>query len=280
MVLPPQKTLHRDHPPDPGDRRRRSPGPWTSPGRSTSSSSPRTTRSRSSSATCGPRARSRSSPRWPGSNFIELAVKAMMGEPVRNRKTTLDLNYVGVKAPQFSFSRLKGADPILGVEMASTGEVACLGDDIHEAFLKALLSAGLQPARKEHPAQHRRRDLQAQLPRAGPASSTTWGFASTRPSTPRSSSGRTASPTPASTRSTRRRSRTSGTIIARRKIDFVISIPNPEKKVEFDSDYRLRRPGGGFLHPHPDQSPGRGPLRPGHRLEENRGPQDQALAGI
>ena len=56
--------------------------------------------------------------------------------------STLDLNYVGVKAPQFSFSRLKGADPTLGVEMASTGEVACLGEDVHEAFLKSLLSAG------------------------------------------------------------------------------------------------------------------------------------------
>jgi carbamoyl-phosphate synthase large subunit len=81
-------------------------------------------------------------------NFVDLAVAAMLGEPVRNRKTTLDLNYVGVKAPQFSFTRLKGADPALGVEMASTGEVACLGDDVHEAFLKALISAGYTLPRK------------------------------------------------------------------------------------------------------------------------------------
>jgi len=81
-------------------------------------------------------------------NFIELAVKAMMGLGVKNKKTTLDLNYVGVKAPQFSFSRLKGADPTLGVEMASTGEVACLGEDVHEAFLKALISAGFELPRK------------------------------------------------------------------------------------------------------------------------------------
>jgi carbamoyl-phosphate synthase large subunit len=53
-----------------------------------------------------------------------------------------DLDYVGVKAPQFSFTRLEGADPTLGVEMASTGEVACLGDDFEEAFLKALLAVG------------------------------------------------------------------------------------------------------------------------------------------
>jgi len=53
-----------------------------------------------------------------------------------------DLEYVGVKAPQFSFTRLDGADPTLGVEMASTGEVACLGDDFEEAFIKSLLSVG------------------------------------------------------------------------------------------------------------------------------------------
>ena len=105
------EALHRDHPPDPGDRQRASPGPSPSPGRSTSSSSPRTTSSRSSNATCGRRGRSRSSSKVAKTNFIELAVRAMMGAPVRNRKSTLDLNYVGVKAPQFSFSRLKGADP-------------------------------------------------------------------------------------------------------------------------------------------------------------------------
>ena len=55
----------------------------------------------------------------------------------------MELDYVGVKAPQFSFTRLDGADPILGVEMASTGEVGCLGDDFDDAFLKALLSVGI-----------------------------------------------------------------------------------------------------------------------------------------
>src|SRR5678815_4751892 len=55
-----------------------------------------------------------------------------------------DLDYVGVKAPQFSFTRLQGADPTLGVEMASTGEVGCLGDDFEEAFLKALISVGFK----------------------------------------------------------------------------------------------------------------------------------------
>ncbi|MBL7055023.1 carbamoyl-phosphate synthase (glutamine-hydrolyzing) large subunit [Candidatus Woesearchaeota archaeon] len=77
-------------------------------------------------------------------NFIDLATKAIMGKDVSGKYNTIDLDYVGVKAPQFSFSRLKGADPVLSVEMASTGEVACLGSDLNEAFLKALISVGFK----------------------------------------------------------------------------------------------------------------------------------------
>jgi carbamoyl-phosphate synthase large subunit len=78
-------------------------------------------------------------------NFIELAAAVMMGRPVPvHHGSSLDIDYVGVKAPQFSFMRLEGADPVLGVEMASTGEVGCLGDDFEEAFLKALLSVGFR----------------------------------------------------------------------------------------------------------------------------------------
>ncbi|WP_455392560.1 carbamoyl-phosphate synthase (glutamine-hydrolyzing) large subunit [[Eubacterium] cellulosolvens] len=76
-------------------------------------------------------------------NFVELAIKIIMGKPVpRLDKSSFDLDYVGVKAPEFSFTRLKGSDPVLGVEMVSTGEVACLGDDFNEAFLKSLISVG------------------------------------------------------------------------------------------------------------------------------------------
>ena len=75
-------------------------------------------------------------------NFIDLATKAMLGHDARGRYNTMDIDYVGIKAPQFSFSRLHGADPVLSVEMASTGEVACLGSDLDEAFLKSLLSVG------------------------------------------------------------------------------------------------------------------------------------------
>jgi carbamoyl-phosphate synthase large subunit len=78
-------------------------------------------------------------------NFIDLAVRGILGRPVqRPKRSLLDLDYVGVKAPQFSFTRLQGADPTVGVEMASTGEVGCLGDDFEEAFLKALLSVGFR----------------------------------------------------------------------------------------------------------------------------------------
>ena len=60
----------------------------------------------------------------------------------------MDLNYVGVKAPQFSFARLEGADPLLGVEMTSTGEVGCIGNDVHEALLKSLLAVGFSRPKK------------------------------------------------------------------------------------------------------------------------------------
>ncbi len=76
-------------------------------------------------------------------NFIEIATKVMLGlEADIPHKSAFDLDYVGIKAPQFSFSRLQKADPVLGVEMASTGEVGCIGEDFHEAILKAMLSVG------------------------------------------------------------------------------------------------------------------------------------------
>lgn len=82
-------------------------------------------------------------------DLIELATDVILGFPVEKlHKSTFDLDYVGVKAPQFSFSRLQKADPILGVDMASTGEVGCLGEDFYEAILKAMLSVGYRIPRK------------------------------------------------------------------------------------------------------------------------------------
>lgn len=78
-----------------------------------------------------------------GYNFIDIATKAMLGQVKKGiRYQTVDLDYVGVKFPQFSFPRLKGADPVLGVEMASTGEVACFGENLEAAFLKSYLAVG------------------------------------------------------------------------------------------------------------------------------------------
>ncbi len=78
-------------------------------------------------------------------NFIELATKIMLGIPVEKpAKSLFDLDYVGIKASQFSFNRLQKADPVLGVDMSSTGEVGCLGDDTNQALLKAELAVGLR----------------------------------------------------------------------------------------------------------------------------------------
>lgn len=75
-------------------------------------------------------------------NFIELSTRVILGEKTdRVSKSVFDLDHVGVKAPQFSFTRLRGADPVLGVEMLSTGEVACIDHDFYVAFLKALAAA-------------------------------------------------------------------------------------------------------------------------------------------
>ena len=76
-------------------------------------------------------------------NFIDLATKVMLGLPVEKpAKNLFDLDYVGIKASQFSFNRLQKADPVLGVDMASTGEVGCIGDNTDTALLKAMLSVG------------------------------------------------------------------------------------------------------------------------------------------
>ena len=76
-------------------------------------------------------------------NFIELATKVMLGQNVEKpNKNLFDLDYVGIKASQFSFNRLQKADPVLGVDMSSTGEVGCLGDDTNQALLNAMLSVG------------------------------------------------------------------------------------------------------------------------------------------
>ncbi|WP_456100789.1 carbamoyl-phosphate synthase (glutamine-hydrolyzing) large subunit [Prevotella histicola] len=82
-------------------------------------------------------------------NFIDLATKIMLGVPVEKpNKNLFDIDYVGIKASQFSFNRLQKADPVLGVDMSSTGEVGCLGDDSSTALLKSMLSVGQRIPKK------------------------------------------------------------------------------------------------------------------------------------
>ena len=80
-------------------------------------------------------------------NFIETATKIMLDAPY-NRPDKFDVDYIGVKAAQFSFARLLNADPILGVDMASTGEVGCLGDDFNEALLNSMIAVGYKLPQK------------------------------------------------------------------------------------------------------------------------------------
>ncbi|MDI6844694.1 MAG: carbamoyl-phosphate synthase (glutamine-hydrolyzing) large subunit [Candidatus Saccharicenans sp.] len=172
--------------------------------------------------------------------FIELAVRAMLGLPVSNGRSIFELNHVGVKAPQFSFSRLKGADPRLGVEMASTGEVACLGDDLNEALLKAMLAAGYRLPEKSillslggEKNKQKFLDAARMLEKTGFKISATEG-----------------------TSRFLKRQRIENFMLFKihekrqpnlqdylleKKVDFVISVPDPGKPAAFDSDYRMRR---------------------------------------
>jgi carbamoyl-phosphate synthase large subunit len=83
-----------------------------------------------------------------GENFAAEATRRMLGHSREIANNSLDLEYVGVKVPMFSFARLSGADPMLGVEMASTGEVGCLGADLHEALLHGMLATGFRIPRR------------------------------------------------------------------------------------------------------------------------------------
>jgi carbamoyl-phosphate synthase large subunit len=83
-----------------------------------------------------------------GYNFIDIAIRAMLGLEVRGDYRTVELDTVAVKSPQFSYNRIKGADPIHYVEMASTGEVACFGDSYYEALIKSMMAAGFRLPKK------------------------------------------------------------------------------------------------------------------------------------
>jgi len=83
-----------------------------------------------------------------GYNFIDIAIRGMLGEKITDEYRTVDLDYVAVKSPQFSYGRIKGADPMSYVEMASTGEVACFGDNFGDALIKSMQAAGTRLPKK------------------------------------------------------------------------------------------------------------------------------------
>ncbi len=174
-------------------------------------------------------------------NLIDLATRIMLGEEVEPlNKSIFELDYVGVKAPQFSFSRLQLADPVLGVDMSSTGEVGCLGDDFYEAILKAMLSVGYHVPQKSI------------LLSTGPARSKVELINSARALLEKGY-------TLYATRGTKdfydqygiqttlaywpdeKKSPNTLDLIRERKVDLVVNIPKNLSKDELDNDYMIRR---------------------------------------
>ena len=165
----------------------------------------------------------------------------MLGEDVAiPDKSAFELDYVGIKAPQFSFSRLAKADPILGVEMASTGEVGCIGEDYYESILKALLSVGYTIPQKNI------------LMSTGPSRSKTEMLNSCRLLTEKGYN-------LYATRGTQKFLEENGvnatmlhwpdensepnvvTMLREKKIDLVINIPKNLSRDELNNDYEIRR---------------------------------------
>ena len=174
-------------------------------------------------------------------NLIELATKIMLGASwEKPHKSVFDLDYVGVKASQFSFSRLAKADPVLGVDMASTGEVGCIGDSFHEALLKAMYSVGY------------RMPVKAVLISSGPAKSKADLLESVRLLEKRGYS-------IFATRGTQQFLSNAGIaakvahwpdeeaspntveLIRQRVVDLVINIPKDLSATELNNDYQIRR---------------------------------------
>jgi len=174
-------------------------------------------------------------------NLIDIATRAMLDAPVQKAPSSaFDLEWVGVKAAQFSFSRLHGTDPVAGVEMASTGEVGCIGTDLNDAFLKALLSVGyripiknillstgpledkvefLESARTLHEmgyTLYASRGTSRFLSHNGvPSIALNWPLESREPSI--------------------------ATMIRKRQIDMIINVPKNNRETELKNDYLIRR---------------------------------------
>ena len=173
-------------------------------------------------------------------NFIDIATKAMIGQNVKGQYNTIDLDYVGVKSPQFSFSRLKGADPILSVEMASTGEVGCLGRDINDAFLKSFLSVGYNIPNKSilfSTGQIKEKAyLLESIKKLKQSNYTIYSTKGTYEFLKRNNVDSKLLHWPLE-----KKEPNVLTYIAEKKIDFVINIPKSFEKKELENDYIIRR---------------------------------------
>ena len=174
-------------------------------------------------------------------NFIETATLIMLELPYnRPLKNQFDLDYIGVKASQFSFSRLSKADPVLGVDMASTGEVGCIGDDYHDAVLKAMLSVGYRiPAKNILISSGPTKSKVAILDACRLLISKEYNLFAT-PGTQRflAENG-----IPATTLYWPDDAQQPNTIdyIKEKKLDMIINIPKNLSKTELDNDYTIRR---------------------------------------
>jgi len=174
-------------------------------------------------------------------NFIDLATRIIMGRPVTKVATSVfELDYVGVKAPQFSFTRLDGADPILGVEMSSTGEVGCIGEDFDDAFLKSLISVGFRlPIRRvllsTGPLEYKAAFLESTrlLSRAGVEFYGTRGTASFM-----AEAGVSVTPVHWPLEG---QSPNAVELLRDRKVDLVVNIPKDASDEELRNDYMIRR---------------------------------------
>jgi carbamoyl-phosphate synthase large subunit len=174
-------------------------------------------------------------------NLIEMATQVMLGADVQKpEKSLFELDYVGVKAPQFSFSRLQKADPILGVEMASTGEVGCIGEDYYEAVLKAMLSVGYKVPKK------------GVLISSGPARSKTELLNSARMLAQKglvlyATGGTHRFLNDNNIRSTQvfwpdqNQEPNATTVLKEKIVDFVVNIPKNLSQGELNNDYEIRR---------------------------------------
>ncbi len=174
-------------------------------------------------------------------NMIEMATRAMLDEPVQAAPASaIDIPWVGVKAAQFSFSRLHGADPVAGVEMASTGEVGCIGSDLDDAFLKALLSVGYRIPKKKVllstgpledkveflDSARKLRDMGYEL------------YASRGTAKFLTNSG---VPTTALNWPLESKEPNIATMIRKREVDMVINVPKNNRETELKNDYIIRR---------------------------------------